>query len=265
MIAAPTFLQDIVRVPGAGADTLPSLRMICIPGAPIPRAFVPKAREALGCFVCPAWGMTEYGIGISGAPGLPQDRVEATDGVPVEGCEVRVMQKPGEMAPPGQPGDLEIRGAGLFVGYYDRPDFTESAIVDGWFRTGDQAVMDEDGFVSLLGRSKDIIIRGGLNIPVYDVENLLHQHPSVVDVAVIGLPDERLGERACAVLVLGEGESLTLEDVKEFLLSRGLSKSFLPERLELLNQLPKTSSGKIRKVELREMFARQTGPVVDAR
>jgi cyclohexanecarboxylate-CoA ligase len=118
--------------------------------------------------------------------------------------------------------------------------------------------MDEDGFVSLLGRSKDVIIRGGQNIPVYDVENLLHQHPAVVEVAVIGLPDERLGERACAVLVLEEGEHLTLEDVKEFLLSEGLSKVFLPERVELLDHLPKTMSGKIRKVELRQMFAQQT-------
>jgi cyclohexanecarboxylate-CoA ligase len=258
MIAAPTFLQDIVRVPGVGLDTFPSLRMVSIPGAPIPRAFVPRARETLGCFVCPSWGMTEWGIGISGAPGLPRDRVEETDGVPIDGCEVRVMRGPDEVASPGEIGELEIRGAGLFVGYYDRPDFTESAVVDGWFHTGDQARMDEDGFVSLLGRSKDVIIRGGQNIPVYDVENLLHQHPAVVEVAVIGLPDERLGERACAVLVLEEGEHLTLEDVKEFLLSEGLSKVFLPERVELLDHLPKTMSGKIRKVELRQMFAQQT-------
>jgi cyclohexanecarboxylate-CoA ligase len=258
MIAAPTFLQDIVRVPGVGPDTFPSLRMVSIPGAPIPRALVPHARETLGCFVCPSWGMTEWGIGISGAPDLPRDRVEETDGVPIDGCEVRVMRGPDEVASPGEIGELEIRGAGLFVGYYDRPDFTESAVVDGWFHTGDQARMDEDGFVSLLGRSKDVIIRGGQNIPVYEVENLLHQHPAVVEVAVIGLPDERLGERACAVLVLEEGEHLTLEDVKEFLLSEGLSKVFLPERVELLDQLPKTMSGKIRKVELRQMFAQQT-------
>lgn len=265
MISAPTFLLDIVRVPGVGPVTLPALRMVSIPGAPIPRALVPKAREKLGCFVCPSWGMTEWGIGISGAPGLSRDRVEATDGVPVEGCEVRVTVGPGGDAPPGEIGELEIRGAGLFVGYYDRPDFTASAIVDGWFRTGDQAIMDEDGFVSLLGRSKDIIIRGGQNIPVYDVENLLHRHPAVVEAAVVGLPDERFGERACAVLVLEGGETLTLDAVKEFLLSEGLSKPFLPERVEVVEGLPKTMSGKVRKVELRKMFAGSSEPAVDAR
>ena len=257
MISAPTFLQDIARVPGVGPDILPSLRTVSIPGAPIPRSLVPRAREQLGCFVCPSWGMTEWGIGISGRPGLAQERMEATDGVAVEGCEVRVMRGPDEVAGPGKIGELQIRGAGLFVGYYDRPDFTEGAIVDGWFQTGDQAMMDEDGFVSLLGRSKDIIIRGGQNVPVHEVENLLHGHPAVVEVAVIGLPDERFGERACAVLVLEEGESLGLEDVKDFLLSKGLSTVFLPERVEVVEGLPKTMSGKVRKVELREMFARE--------
>jgi cyclohexanecarboxylate-CoA ligase len=258
MISAPTFLQDITRVRGVGPDSLPSLRTVSIPGAPIPRSLVPRARERLGCFVCPSWGMTEWGIGISGRPGLPQERMDATDGVPVEGCEVRVMRGPEEVAAPGRIGELQIRGAGLFVGYYDRPDFTEGAMVDGWFQTGDQAMMDEDGFVSLLGRSKDIIIRGGQNVPVHEVENLLHGHPAVVEVAVIGLPDERFGERACAVLVLEEGETLGLEDVKEFLLSEGLSTVFLPERVEVVEGLPKTMSGKVRKVELREMFARET-------
>ncbi|MDP9438216.1 MAG: AMP-binding protein, partial [Actinomycetota bacterium] len=171
---------------------------------------------------------------------------------------------PDEVAGLGEIGELEIRGAGLFVGYYDRPDFTASAIVDGWFRTGDQAIVDEDGFVSLLGRSKDIIIRGGQNVPVYDVENLLHRHPAVVEAAVIGLPDERFGERACAVLVLEGDETLTLDAVREFLLSEGLSKPFLPERVEVLDALPKTMSGKIRKVELRKMFAEPAGPVVEA-
>lgn len=259
MISAPTFLQDITRVPGVGPETLPSLRIVSIPGAPIPRSLVPRAHEQLNCFICPSWGMTEWGIGISGRPGLPQERMEATDGIPVSGCEVRVTRGPDEAAGPGEVGELEIRGAGLFVGYYDRPDFTEAAIVDGWFRTGDQAVMDEDGFVSLLGRSKDIIIRGGQNVPVHDLENLLHGHPTVVEVAVIGLPDERFGERACAVLVLEEGEPLTLEDVTEYLLSQGLSKVFLPERVETVEALPKTMSGKVRKVELRERFAGTAG------
>ena len=257
MFGAPTFLQDLMRLPDLTPNALPSLHMICIPGAPIPRKLVPKARETLGCFICPAWGMTEWGIGISGSPRLPQERVEATDGVPIEGCEVRVMETPDRQAEPEQEGELQIRGGGLFVGYYERPEYTEEEIVDGWFKTGDQATIHEDGFVSLLGRSKDIIIRGGENIPVYELENSLYRHPVVVDAAVIGVPDERLGERACAVLVLEQDEHLTLDDVREFLLDEGISKHFLPERLELIDALPKTSTGKVRKVELRQRFAQR--------
>ncbi len=255
MVAAPTFLQDIVRLPGIGPESFPSLRIISIPGAPIPRSLVPQARETLGCFICPSWGMTEWGIGISGAPGLMQDRMEETDGVAVEGCEVRVTETTGEPVAPGQRGNLQIRGPGLFAGYLSRPDFTAEAIVDGWFQTGDQATMDEDGYVSLVGRSKDIIIRGGENVPVHRVENLLYRHPAILDVAVVGVPDERLGERACAVLVIEPNHKLALEDVTGFLLAEGLSKHFLPERLEVLEQLPKTQSGKIRKFEIRNWLA----------
>ena len=257
MFGAPTFLQDLMRLPELRPGTFPSLHMSCIPGAPIPRKLIPKARETLGCFICPAWGMTEWGIGISGSPRLPQERVEATDGVPIEGCEVRVMETPDKQAEPEGEGELQIRGAGLFVGYYERPEFTEEEIVDGWFKTGDQATVHEDGYVSLLGRTKDIIIRGGENIPVYELENSLYRHPVVVDAAVIGVPDERLGERACAVLVLEQDEHLSLDDVKEFLLDEGISKHFLPERLELIDALPKTSTGKVRKVELRQWFAQR--------
>jgi cyclohexanecarboxylate-CoA ligase len=255
MIGAPTFLQDLVRLPGIDPEAFPSLRIVSIPGAPIPRSLVPQAREMLGCFICPAWGMTEWGIGISGSPGLPRERVEETDGVPVEGCDVRVVQETGEQAQPGQMGDLQIRGPGLFAGYLARPDFTAEAIVDGWFQTGDLAIMDEDGYVSLVGRSKDVIIRGGENLPVHRLENLLYGHPAIADVAVVGVPDERLGERACAVVVPEPDQQLALEDITEYLLAEGLSKHFLPERLELMEQLPKTQSGKIRKFEIRNWLA----------
>jgi cyclohexanecarboxylate-CoA ligase len=264
MIAAPTFLQDLLDVEGAGAASLASLRVVCIPGAPIPRPLVSRAREQLGCFICPAWGMTEYGIGISGSPGLPRERVEATDGVPVAGCNVRVVDESRELVEPGAEGDLEIGGAGLFLGYFERPDATAEALVDGWFRTGDRAVQDADGFVSLTGRTKDIVIRGGENLPVAAIESLLHEHPRVVEAAVVGYPDERLGERACAVIASRGGGPLGLAEVSEFLLRKGLSKQFLPERVELVDALPRTASGKIRKVELRSWLvqgAPDSGPV----
>ena len=255
MVGAPTFLQDLVRVDGVGPESFPALRMIVLAGAPVPRTLIPRARRQLNSSILPAWGMTEYGIGISTAPHLPEERVDATDGMPVHGCEVRIVND-GRPVPRGEIGALQIAGPGLFVGYYDRPDFTEQAIVDGWFDTGDQAVLHEDGSVSLVGRSKDIIIRGGENIPVYDVENTLFRHPAIVDVAVIGLPDERLGERACAVLVVDAADRPDFEELKAFCLEQGLSKHYLPERVEFIDALPKTASGKIKKFELRERLGR---------
>jgi cyclohexanecarboxylate-CoA ligase len=248
MPGAPTFLQDLLQTglrPG-------SFRMYAMAGSPIPRSLPREASAALDAFICPAWGMTEWGIGICGSLRLPRERVDVTDGVAIDGCEARVMADPTREAAPGEEGDLQIRGGGLFLGYFDRPDFTADAFLDGWFHTGDRAIKWDDGFISLSGRSKDIIIRGGENVPVVEIETLIYQHPDVLDVAVVGYPDERLGERACAVVVCRPETMMDLPRMSDFLLAQGMSKHFLPERIELLATLPKTMSGKIKKAELRQ-------------
>jgi cyclohexanecarboxylate-CoA ligase len=254
-LGAPTFLADLVdRIPD-DAD-LPSLRLVSIPGAPIPRGLVDRAGQRLGCFVCPAWGMTEYGIGLSAAPGLPHDRVVATDGVPVGACAVRIVDDGGAECTPGTEGHLEIHGPGLFLGYLERPDAVAESVVDGWFRTGDRAVRFDDDFVALSGRDKDVVIRGGLNIPVSEVESVLADHPSVADVSVVAVPDDRLGERACACVTVREGfPEPQLSDLVDHLLQRGVSRAYLPEFLIVFERLPRTMSGKVRKVELREWAA----------
>lgn len=254
LFGAPTFLQDLLRTSLAGRADCP-LRIAVLAGAPVPRALPATAGEAFGCYVCPAWGMTEWGIGISCAPHL-STRAQQTDGVPVPGCMVRVVAEGRRIANPGEAGALQIRGPGLFLGYIGRPDATAEAIdPDGWFDTGDLAAIDADGCVTLQGRTKDIIIRGGENIPVVEVESLLFEHPDVIAAAVVGIPDERLGERACAVVVPAPGARPSLEQLCTYLSARGLSKHFLPERLELVSALPMTPSGKIRKVELRARLA----------
>jgi cyclohexanecarboxylate-CoA ligase len=254
MFSAPTFLQDLVHTDLA-QDGGTTLRTVVLAGAPVPRTLPAVAGELFGAYVCPAWGMTELGIGISCAPHLPA-RAQSTDGVPVPGTEVSIVDPDGHEAPPGTVGALRIRGAGLFLGYLHLPEVTAEEIdQDGWFTTGDTARRTEEGFVLLEGRTKDIVIRGGENIPVTVVESLLFEHPDVVEASVIGVPDPRLGERACAVVVPGGGVRPSLEEVCAFLLERGLSKHFLPERLELVDALPKTPSGKIRKVELRGRYA----------
>lgn len=253
MFSAPTFLQDLMQTDLVHDDGL-ALRTMVLAGAPVPRSLPAVAGEALGCYVCPAWGMTELGIGISCAPHLPPE-AQQTDGVPVPGTEVRVVTPDGRPADKGATGALQIRGPGLFLGYLDLPEATAAEIgPDGWFTTGDTARISDDGYVSLEGRTKDIVIRGGENIPVTVVESMLFQHPDIVEASVIGLPDPRLGERACAVVVPEAGARPTLEQVCDYLLDQGLSKHFLPERLEIVEALPKTPSGKIRKVELRGRY-----------
>jgi len=254
MFSAPTFLQDLLLTDLPDDATTP-LRTMVLAGAPVPRTLPAVAGAAFDCYVCPAWGMTELGIGISCAPHLPAE-AQTTDGVPVPGTDVSIVGPDGEEAPPGVVGALRIRGAGLFLGYLDLPAATAEAIdADGWFTTGDTARRSPEGHVLLEGRTKDIVIRGGENIPVTVVESLLFEHPDIVEASVVGLPDARLGERACAVVVPSGGASPTLAEVCDYLLAQGLSKHFLPERLELVDELPKTPSGKIRKVELRGRYA----------
>ncbi|WP_051580835.1 AMP-binding protein [Pseudonocardia acaciae] len=246
LFGAPTFLHDLLAT-DLGADC--PLALAVLAGAPIPRELPAVAGERFGAEVCPAWGMTEYGIGVSWSPALPAD-ARRTDGVAVPGCEVGVVAADGRPAAPGEVGELRIRGEGLFLGYYQRPDADAEAFEDGWFRTGDTAAISPEGYLSLRGRSKDLIIRGGENIPVADVESLLYEHPDVAGVAVVGVPDDRLGERACAVVVPADRRP-ALDELCGYLLAHGVSKHFLPERLELVDALPMTSSGKVKKAELR--------------
>lgn len=251
MFCAPTFVQDLIA--GAAAAPGDSLQMITIAGAPVPRSLPAVAAQALGCAICPAWGMTEYAIGVSWKPALGPEALDS-DGVAVPGAEVRVVSPTGDPPDSGEVGDFQLRGPGLFLGYLGRPEENAASFVDGWFRTGDTATIDSDGYVRFVGRSKDIVIRGGENIPVVAVESLLFGHPKVRDVAIVGVPDVRLGQRACAVVVAAPGEPPTLPELCDALLHQGLSIRYLPERLELVEELPKTPSGKIRKIELRERF-----------
>lgn len=250
---APAFLQDMLRTDLAGDPDCP-LQCVVIAGAPVPRGLPAKAQEALGAYICPAWGMTECSITVSCTPTEPAD-IQHTDGSLFAGSQMRVIDDNGNDLPTGQVGELLMRGPAMTFGYYDRPDATDAAFAPGlWFRTGDRASIDEHGWLSLRGRSKDIVIRGGENIPVTDVESAIFDHPDVINVAVVGAPDDRLGERICAVLALRtSSDDLTVATLAEFLLQRGLSRHYLPEQVIVLPELPMTPSGKIQKFKVREM------------
>lgn len=252
---APTFVQDMMRTELAGDPSCP-LSCLVVAGSSVPRSLPTRAGAAFGAYVAPAWGMTECSIIICCTPKEPTG-ILGTDGSVFAGSEVMLHDSQGEpITAVGTTGELLIRGPAVFLGYFERPDATADSFLPGsWFHTGDTATIDENGWVSLKGRTKDIVIRGGENIPVVEVETLLFDHPVILNAAVIGVRDERLGERACAVVVVKQGSRLDLEDLCAYLVDKGLSKHYLPEQLVVLDALPMTQSGKIQKFKLREMLA----------
>ncbi len=250
MVAAVPFLRDLVEsLPPGDATDRSSLEMIAIPGAPIPRILVLQARRKLLCRIVPAWGMTEYGIALAVGSRDPELAFE-TDGSVLPGAQARVVSLADEPVRPNVEGDLQIRGEGLFLGYFKRSN--DEFFTDGWFRTGDRALMTDQGFFKITGRSKDIIIRGGENVPVQDIENVLFQWDVVIDVALVAMPDERLGEKACAYIVPRPGNHPTLKDMQDFLRSHKVTPQYWPERVELVDKLPRTLSGKVQKFILRQ-------------
>ncbi len=254
--AATPFLADTLGRPDLADRDLSSLRLFACMGAPIPRAIVREARRTLpGLTVLGGWGQSENALVTLGIPGDPEEKLVERDGYPWPGMEIRVVDPAGAALPAGTEGRLQVRGPFLFVGYAERLELTRESFDGDWFDTGDVAVIDEDGYLSITGRTKDVIIRGGENIPVAYVENVLYEHPDVVGVAVVGVPDPRLQERACACVVLGEGAELTLDQLKEFLATKGVARQYWPESLQVLPELPSTASGKIQKYRLRQAIA----------
>jgi cyclohexanecarboxylate-CoA ligase len=259
-MGATPFLQDLTYTPAVDRRDLSSLRLFISAGAAIPRTLVRDARRRLRCAITAGWGMTENGLVTCNGLDDPEEKVFATDGQPLAGMELLVADEAGHAAPPETEGDLLVRGHSQFVGYWKRPEFTRDAHTeDGWFRTGDRATLDADGYLTITGRVKDLIIRGGENISVAEVENLIFAHPKIAGVAVVAMPDPRLVERACAFVVLEPGHTLTLAELTAYLESKQLARHKLPERLEIVEAFPMTPSGKIQKYRLREAIARQLG------
>ncbi len=254
--AATPFLADLVRVIDAGEEVAPpALRIFVVTGAAVPRALAERATSVLSASVCGAWGSTESCLGALAAPGDDPAKVWGTDGRALAGTRIRIVDDADKVLGPGEEGNFQVTSRCLFEEYLDRPDLTAAAMTaDGWYRTGDLATIDGDGYLRLTGRVKDIINRGGEKVPVAEIEQLLHEHPAVAEVAIVAMPDERLGERACAFVVRDPdfaGE-FGLAEVREYLDAAEMSKHYWPERVETLDEMPRTPSGKIQKFVLRE-------------
>jgi len=251
-MASTPFLSDLDAVAQRRPEAFRSFRIFLAGGAPIPRVLARRAAETLGAAIVSGWGMTENGALAIGKLDDPPEKIFETDGCPLPGMEIRVVDVDGSTLPPGTEGRLQARGCSNFVGYYKRPELN-GIDASGWFDTGDLARIDADGYVRITGRSKDIIIRGGENIPVIEIEQLLYKHPAVQEVAIVAMPDERLGERCCAFVVTREGQEFGMEQMRQFLAAEGMTRQYMPERLEIVPEMPKTPSGKIQKFRLRDI------------
>ncbi|MGH2341349.1 cyclohexanecarboxylate-CoA ligase [Segnochrobactraceae bacterium EtOH-i3] len=255
-MASTPFLMDLSdAVEKLGTDPS-ALRIFLCAGTAIPGPLVERAQKVLGAKIISAWGMTENGAVTVVSPSDPDERSVNTDGFALPGMEIQIRGADGQPVPPGHEGELMVRGCSNFGGYLKRPQWN-AVDADGWFNTGDIARMDDRGYIRICGRSKDVIIRGAENIPVVEVEALLYKHPAVQQVAIVAYPDARLGERACAFIVPRDGHAFSFEEMIRFLDTQNLAKQYYPERLELIERMPSTASGKIQKFALRNMLKEQ--------
>lgn len=252
-MASTPFLTDLAKHVEQSSNKIPTLRTFVCAGAPIPSPLVETARRVLGIKIISAWGMTENGAVTMVDLNDPDERTFNTDGKPLRGVEVKILDSNDEELAAGESGRLLLRACSNFAGYLKRPDLNDTT-EDGWFDTGDLAYKDEQGYIRITGRSKDVIIRGGENIPVVEIETLLYRHPAIELVAIVAYPDERLGERACAVAVLKDGASLEFSEMVDYLKERGVALQYVPERLLIRESMPATPSGKLQKFRLREIL-----------
>lgn len=252
-MGATPFVVDAVEAAGSLDVDLSTLAIFVTAGAAIPPALIERASESLGTELHAVWGMTENGAVTFTRRGDSKERRASSDGRAWDGMELKVVDPDDRHElPAGEVGSLLARGAAQSPGYFKRPELRAATVDDeGWFDTGDLAYMHEDGYIRISGRIKDLVIRGGENIPVFDIESLLFEHPKVAEVVVVGRPDERLGERACAVVV-PKGDAPELPELVAYLEERGMAKHFWPEFLEIVEELPRTASGKVQKFRVRQ-------------
>ncbi|MFD4972866.1 AMP-binding protein [Streptomyces sp. NPDC058424] len=259
-VTATAFLQMLTDAYDTDRHDLRDLRLWVCAGAPIPGSIVQRARDLLpGCRVLSLYGRTEnFLTTLCTVDDAPEKSIHS-DGSAVEGAVISIVDELGREVPRGTEGDIAYRGPSHMLGYFRDPEATAALFTpDGFSRSGDLGFMDDDGYVRVTGRIKDIVIRGGLNISARELEDLLVEHRAVGSVAVVGMPDERLGEKVCAYVVPAHGQPApALEDLTSYLRRRKVATPKLPERLELVEQLPLSATGKVLKHVLRDDIARK--------
>ncbi|HBB1998635.1 TPA: medium-chain fatty-acid--CoA ligase [Escherichia coli] len=258
MLGATPFVYDLLNVLEKQPADLSALRFFLCGGTTIPKK-VARECQQLGIKLLSVYGSTESSPHAVVNLDDPLSRFMHTDGYAAAGVEIKVVDDARKTLPPGCEGEEASRGPNVFIGYFDEPELTARALdEEGWYYSGDLCRMDEAGYIKITGRKKDIIVRGGENISSREVEDILLQHPKIHDACVVAMPDERLGERSCAYVVLkAPHHSLSLEEVVAFFSRKRVAKYKYPEHIVVIEKLPRTASGKIQKFLLRKDIMRR--------
>lgn len=256
-MGATPFIYDILRHMEEQGGSLPHLKFYLCGGAPVPGYMVRKA-DAYGIRLCEVYGSTESVPHVFVRPDEALDLDGRTSGRAMTGVEVRVVDESGQDVPPGVTGEEISRGPNVFVGYLKDQEATDRALTDdGWFYSGDLCVSDGKGNIHIVGRKKDMIVRGGENLNSNEIDNDIEGCPGVRDHAIVGMPDERMGERICAFVVTEPGVTVTLEDMTRYMIEKHVQKRYWPERVEMTDKIPRTASGKVKKYLLLEELKRR--------
>ena len=257
---ATPFLLGITQSPALAEHDISCLRSFPCGGAGVPPSLIRDfASRFPACHTGRGYGSTEYPTVSVDLFDEPLDKASERDGIPIMGTEVRIVDDDGREVPIGVSGEIVVRGPECFVGYL-APELNKIYFdEDGWFRTGDLGKLDEDGYVEVTGRKKDIIIRGGENISAKEIEDILYTHPDISGAAIVGMPDSITQEKACAYVIPKPGRTITFDEMVSFLLKKNIAKQKFPERLEIVDKFPMTPSGKVQKFVLRQDIRKKLG------
>lgn len=262
-MGATPFIYDILKELDATKKSLPALKYYLCGGAPLPGLLVNQAWERHKILVCEVYGSTESTPHVLVRPSEALSNYGMTAGRPIPGTEIKIVDNDRHIMCYGFPGEEASRGPGVFVGYYNNEAATGANLdEDGWFYSGDMGILDARGNLKIIGRKKDIIIRGGENLSINEIANHMIGLPQAEDFAILGYPDERMGERICAYVVpKKDGTIISKEDVIAYLKQKSVPKRYWPERVEMIHAIPKTESGKIKRYLLENDIRRRMGLV----
>ena len=256
--ATPTHFIALSNSSAIESARLETLRLLLSAGASFPVQSIKELRQKFKTTFIDSFGMNEFGMGFWCMPDDDPDEVDGSIGRTIAGVEARVVDADGNIVPNGQTGELVIKSAGMCAGYFNQPEANALAWdEDGWFRSGDLATMDDKGYFRVVGRSKDVIIRGGANVSPREIEEILTREPRIREVAVIGLPDAYYGEIVCACVIAKPGELPTAEEIQAYLKPH-IASYKLPSRVVILDEFPLNSMGKVRKDVLQERIIQST-------